>query len=625
MEPVAPEPMGRAVSDDAARSLALADEARAVGDLAAVRGHLEDALLAARRDGDVARAVLAASALPGLQEFGVHPGRIPALVHDLHLAAPALGATPAERSRVAAALARAWAYGGDPARGRPFADDAVALAGEAASPEVEADALDAALVVRWGPDELGERTELARRLDDVAAHVHGTEPRLSAALWRLTTAWEGIDVVAVRRSLRGLDLLAEETGSARVGFFAASRAAARAVVEGDLDEARRRRDVASVLGVVAAEPDLEAVVHSIDAAAARVTGDTAQLGEEASAFEAFGRAQGVASVLAEAAVLWSSAGEIDQARAVAELIAGPGLDRVPRDVDFLLVLSCVAEVAAAAGEVELCEEAHVLLAPYAGRAVINAGAVSFHGTVDEQLARTARMLGRPGVDRWVDRARRAYGRLGARWWADRLEADLGAGSVAAPRTAERARRAHLAPSSPDSWAVGFEGRTTVVRDLKGLRYLRLLLARPGVELRAIDLSDAVAGHPGVTAVQGSTGDLVDERALDAYRRRLVELEAEIDEAGRWADRAREEVLAAERDALVEEITSAVGLAGRSRRPGGAEERARVAVRRAIAAAIARVAAHDPALGRLLDDTIRTGTVCRYDPDPGRPVEWVLEA
>jgi hypothetical protein len=33
---------------------------------------------------------------------------------------------------------------------------------------------------------------------------------------------------------------------------------------------------------------------------------------------------------------------------------------------------------------------------------------------------------------------------------------------------------------------------------------------------------------------------------------------------------------------------------------------------------------DPALGGLLRDTVRTGTVCRYDPDPARPVRWLLD-
>jgi hypothetical protein len=50
----------------------------------------------------------------------------------------------------------------------------------------------------------------------------------------------------------------------------------------------------------------------------------------------------------------------------------------------------------------------------------------------------------------------------------------------------------------------------------------------------------------------------------------------------------------------------------------------VAVRKAVAAAIERIAAVDAGLGRLLRDCIQTGTTCRYEPDPARPTAWVTE-
>ncbi|HEX4098929.1 MAG TPA: hypothetical protein VHY21_00075 [Pseudonocardiaceae bacterium] len=80
----------------------------------------------------------------------------------------------------------------------------------------------------------------------------------------------------------------------------------------------------------------------------------------------------------------------------------------------------------------------------------------------------------------------------------------------------------------------------------------------------------------------------------------------------------------ERDALLDQLMTATGLHGRQRRTSSAGERARVAVRKAVAAAIDRIDQLDPALGRLLRDTVRTGTVCRYDPDPTRPVRWLLD-
>jgi hypothetical protein len=49
----------------------------------------------------------------------------------------------------------------------------------------------------------------------------------------------------------------------------------------------------------------------------------------------------------------------------------------------------------------------------------------------------------------------------------------------------------------------------------------------------------------------------------------------------------------------------------------------VAVRKAIAAALDRLDADAPATGRLLRRSVQTGGVCRYDPDPDAPVEWLL--
>ena len=53
------------------------------------------------------------------------------------------------------------------------------------------------------------------------------------------------------------------------------------------------------------------------------------------------------------------------------------------------------------------------------------------------------------------------------------------------------------------------------------------------------------------------------------------------------------------------------------------ERARVSVRKAIADSVARIGEHEPDLGLLLATTVKTGTYCRYTPDPRMPVTWEL--
>jgi hypothetical protein len=158
--------------------------------------------------------------------------------------------------------------------------------------------------------------------------------------------------------------------------------------------------------------------------------------------------------------------------------------------------------------------------------------------------------------------------------------------------------------------------------MKGFGYLRALVRQPGVEISALELSDWVAGHPGAGLLDRGTGEVIDRQALTAYRMRLADIDAELAEAREWSDTGRLDRLRDERDALLAEVGAATGLSGRARAVGGAAERARVAVRKAVAAAIERIDAVDPGLARLLSDTVRTGASCCYEPDPTRPTTWL---
>jgi hypothetical protein len=183
----------------------------------------------------------------------------------------------------------------------------------------------------------------------------------------------------------------------------------------------------------------------------------------------------------------------------------------------------------------------------------------------------------------------------------------------------------------DYWSVSFDGRTVRVRDLKGMRYLARLLADPGREHHVLDLvaaetgsgaqvdSSRAAGLP--RAAFGDAGEGLDAQARDAYRRRLAELDDDIEQARAIGDAERAAQADAERDFLVRELARAFGLSGRERRAASASERARVAVTRAIRQAITRIAEHHPQLGEHLSRTIRTGTYCAYVPDPRALADW----
>jgi tetratricopeptide (TPR) repeat protein len=217
---------------------------------------------------------------------------------------------------------------------------------------------------------------------------------------------------------------------------------------------------------------------------------------------------------------------------------------------------------------------------------------------------------------------------------------------AAPPTAQRAHAEHHEapdeqPASSvnvfrrdgDYWSVIFDRRTVHVRDLKGMRYLARLLADPGREYHVLDLVAAETTRgaridSGQTArpthsALGDAGEILDEQARNAYRRRLTEIDDDIEQARATGDDQRAAQADTERGFLVRELARAFGLSGRGRRAASASERARAGVTRAVRQAIGRIGEHHPQLGEHLSRTIRTGTYCAYLPDPRAPAEWTF--
>lgn len=484
----------------------------------------------------------------------------------------------------------------------PFADEAVERASRVDRPELLADCLDAALAAHWGPDELPLRATLAGRLDDVTAHVLDPLARLPAHLWGLQIACELLDVQDILRHLRALDLLGEESPRAR--FFAETRRFMYDLLRGRTDALDRRIEAARAVEAEADLADGWMVIASARGYAAWQTGDTATAAEIAARCEQFALGEGAATTIAEAAVLWMGAGRADRAGALVHTFRDRTLDSLPRDVNWLLTLQCLLEAALSVGATDIIDSAYALLLPYAGRAVINAGAVMFHGVTDDPLSRAAAVLGDPATaQRLRESALATYIRIGAPWWHARLLAHQ-----------HDDHGSHFHPTADGVWIVG----SAPMRPLKGFGYLQRLLARPNIPISALDLVSAGAA----TVVQASL-ELSDRQALAAYRRRLADLDTELAEARDWSDLGRVSRLEAERDALLAELSAAAGLHGSPRRTGSSAERARVAVTKAITTAIDRITATNPDLGHHLTAAVHTGTECCYRPTTTSP-SWVLD-
>jgi non-specific serine/threonine protein kinase len=115
--------------------------------------------------------------------------------------------------------------------------------------------------------------------------------------------------------------------------------------------------------------------------------------------------------------------------------------------------------------------------------------------------------------------------------------------------------------------------------------------------------------------------MFDAQARAAYKQRLEDLQAELEEALAFHDQGRIDKLREELDFLTNELAHAVGLGGRARRIGSPAERARTTVTKAIKNALKKISEYHVPLGQYLTRTIKTGTFCVYAPGPRSPVSW----
>lgn len=414
-------------------------------------------------------------------------------------------------TRVRAALERA----ADLAPGAPSAvaraEEAAHLARELDDPALLATALQLLLRAHAGPEDLLTRFDLSLRLRDLADRLDDPAVRLQATLWRLDVALEQLDLPTIRRELAALEVLAEATddsepASGQAHFLATSRRAMFALTEGDVVGATVLADVA---GRAAAAPD-HAELALLHAQLARQRNDHDALARAAESFESRGATTTGTGWLAAAAVLWLDCGETEHAAALVDRIA-PQLADLPRDAGWLAILAKTCEAAAGTGRRDAADTCARMLAPYAGRAVLEGEGIAFAGVVEDYLVRAT---GDPAQAR---SARLAYERLGASWWADRAHLVRSAANAALPRTL------HLHPvDDPErQWCAGSAGAMVTMPPMPGLTYLQELLAHPGQDLPATDLY--TSSRP-----VDVTGPVHPDRARVVVRRAVMSALARLD-------------------------------------------------------------------------------------------------
>jgi tetratricopeptide (TPR) repeat protein len=301
------------------------------------------------------------------------------------------------------------------------------------------------------------------------------------------------------------------------------------------------------------------------------------------------------------ALVHALAGRADDARAELDEWA-TRIRALPEDAEWLPAVVQLADIASLVGGHVLVDWARERLEPLAEVWSVEGIGAAIRGPVARALGALADAAGDAG-DAARHRARAAE-----------LASAGGVAVWARPEHAADAAGARLV-NEGDVWVVAFGGVVARVRDSKGMRDIAELVSRPGVAIAVLDL--AGAGSP--ILAEADVGPVLDATARTQYRRRLTELEQELEDADRDGDIGRSERLSAERDLLVAELAAAHGLGGRGRRTGSSAERARTAVTTRIKDALKRLDTVHPDAGRHLRRAVKTGTFCVYDPEPA--VVW----
>lgn len=535
------------------------------------------------------------------------------------------GVDVARQARVTAALARELQHSvsQDRRRAGPLSEEALELARQS-DDETLASCLLARHDALWGPGTGIVRSKLGREIADVGHRLGDTDHLAEGLLLEANGLLEA-GSPGFRPPLdRWFGLLCARN-EPRDRYLVQTRRAALALLEGDADRAENLMYDAAALGEKIHEPDTGNVLMSQRVALARVRNEPSEL-----------------AVLADDAVRWwTGAPVLAHAVAAGARAAAGDLEAAAREVailseaggwrseDSYLRSVLVADLAVAVTslhDAKLCALLLDDIAPLTDSCGVNGAVVAFAGPFAHAAGILAAELGdRDLADRMLQQSIDTSRRLGAAVWVRQGESAQRAlagprasaapsGFMPGPVTASISRTDNI-------WTVTFGEERGSLPHVKGLADIATLVRHRGQDLPALQL----VGGPSVASERAD--ELIDMQALRAYRERLDELEAEIDQATNDADLALIGRLVAERDQLLTEVRRTTGLGGRIRTVANVPvERARKAVSGRIRDAIGRLDRITPRLAAHMDRSIKTGLRCSYSPTgDDASIRWRVNA
>jgi hypothetical protein len=501
----------------------------------------------------------------------------------------------------------------------------------AGDPVALAEALSLAHHCVLGPGHGALRLALAQELIEEAQRTGRRGDLLMGLLWRTVDLVLAADPHAERALVELRGLLSKEDHLA-VGFVVDAMEVMLSIRGGRLSEAEAMAGTCADRGAAAGDIDSAGWYAGQIAAIRWYQGRVAELIPMVTDLVNSPDLSEVdRSLLAVLAVSAATAGERRLAAGALARLRGQDLTVLPRSSTWLISMYGGIEAAYLLGDAGAAAEIYAVLRPFERLPVIVSLGVTCLGSVHHPLG--VAMLTCGETDKAIAHLRAAvHENLALGHWPAVVLSRLRLGQ--ALRGTEESRRilalarqeaASMGMALPADcpvppaevvcvrrgrkWRIELDGRSVLVEHIVGMAHLATLLANPGREIPAVDLAAGAAASDAAESAQ----PVLDEQARQTYKRRLTGLQAEIDEMEAMNDLQRAATLRAERDWLIDELAAATGLAGRARQFAGSEERARIAVGKAIRRALVRIGEADPVIGERLRAAVQTGVRCSYHP------------
>jgi hypothetical protein len=330
------------------------------------------------------------------------------------------GADDGLRARLLSRLALELYYVGPPERRLAISEEAVALARHIGDPATLAVCLDARHYALWRPETVEQRLAVAAELRGIADATGDLELELEGAACTIIDLLELGDVRGADAQLAAARRLAARLHRPLYEWWTTIVRTTRAQLDGRFEEAEALAHEALAVGQ---HGQAENAGHYFAIAMFNVRREQGRLAElEGAVDDVIERYPAIPAWRCAGALLHVELGRPAAAADAFAAVAGLGFEALPRDANWLIAVTLLAEVCGARGDAGHACELYTMLEPYAGRNVVVGRAAGCNGSASRLLGILAATLRRWDVaERHFAAAVDMHAAMGARPWTARTQ------------------------------------------------------------------------------------------------------------------------------------------------------------------------------------------------------------